>query len=180
MSRSVTFTEAELLEAKRIIASFKGADALLEALTITITATTGATLDQVAEIIGKSRETAVRMRARFRAARVADQPAPPRGSGGRRRQLLSVDDEIAFLQPWIETAKTGQMLIVSPIHQALELRVGRRVATATTYAMLARHGWRKIQPDTRHPMADEAAQETFKKTSPPSFSRLGRWLPPQA
>jgi hypothetical protein len=29
--------------------------------------------------------------------------------------------------------------------------------------MLARNGWRKVTPDTRHPKADPAAQDEFKK-----------------
>jgi hypothetical protein len=43
---------------------------------------------------------------------------------------------------------------------------------STTYRLLARHGWRKVQPDTKHPKSDPAAQDEFKKNSP----KL--WLPP--
>jgi hypothetical protein len=45
---------------------------------------------------------------------------------------------------------------------------------STTYRLLARHGWRKVQPDTKHPKSDPAAQDEFKKNSP----KL--WLPPAA
>ena len=32
--------------------------------------------------------------------------------------------------------------------------------------LLARHGWRKVAPDTRHPKSDPLAQEQWKKNSP--------------
>ncbi|MGH8653780.1 MAG: helix-turn-helix domain-containing protein [Gammaproteobacteria bacterium] len=32
------------------------------------------------------------------------------------------------------------------------------------WRLLARHGWRKVAPDMRHPKSDPAAQEAWKKT----------------
>jgi hypothetical protein len=43
---------------------------------------------------------------------------------------------------------------------------------STTYRLLARHGWRKVQPDTKHPKSDPALQDEFKKNF------LKQWLPP--
>jgi transposase len=85
--------------------------------------------------------------------------------GGRRRELMSQQDEIKFLTPWAEQAQDGGVLVVPPIHAALERAVGYKVPKSTVYRMLARHGWRKIAPDTRHPNVDVGAQELFKKTS---------------
>jgi hypothetical protein len=34
------------------------------------------------------------------------------------------------------------------------------------YRLLARHGWRKVAPDTRHPKSDPAEQERWKKNFP--------------
>ena len=42
----------------------------------------------------------------------------------------------------------------------------------TVYRMLARHGWRKAAPDTKHPNSDPVAQEAWKKNS------VRGWLPP--
>ncbi|MCB9963970.1 MAG: winged helix-turn-helix domain-containing protein [Rhodospirillales bacterium] len=56
----------------------------------------------------------------------------------------------------------GGILEVSPIHKALCARVGRQVALSTVYDLLHRHGWRKIQPRSRHPKADKEAQADFK------------------
>jgi len=52
--------------------------------------------------------------------------------------------------------------------QALDVRLGRKVALASAYNLLHRHGWRKLAPDKRHPKADVAAQEAWKKNSPTS------------
>lgn len=45
-----------------------------------------------------------------------------------------------------------------PIHAAYEERIGCQVAASTVYRMLARHGWRKVAPDTGHPKRDAQAQ----------------------
>ena len=59
-------------------------------------------------------------------------------------------------------------------HAALEKRLGKTVAASTVYRILARHGWRKVTPDTCHPKRDAKAQEEFKKNS----SKRWRKLPP--
>ncbi|MGH8651591.1 MAG: helix-turn-helix domain-containing protein [Gammaproteobacteria bacterium] len=56
------------------------------------------------------------------------------------------------------------MLVVNTIKQALEQRVGRKVALSSVYNLLHRHGWRKLAPDKRHPKTDVVAQEQWKKT----------------
>lgn len=58
------------------------------------------------------------------------------------------------------------VLVVSPLRAALSQRLGRPVAASVVYRLLARHGWRKVAPDTRHPKSDPAAQEEWKKNSP--------------
>jgi transposase len=73
--------------------------------------------------------------------------------------------EKAFLEPWVEQAKEGRMLVVSSLRAAFSQRVGRAVAATVVYRMLERHGWRKVAPDTRHPKADPKAQEDWKKNS---------------
>ena len=58
----------------------------------------------------------------------------------------------------------GGVLVVPPLKQALEARLGRPVALSSVYRLLHRHDWRKLAPDKRHPEADGAAQEAWKKT----------------
>ena len=59
----------------------------------------------------------------------------------------------------LETAKGGGVLVVSSMRQALEDKLGRKVALSSVYNLLHRHGWRKLAPNRRHPQADVRAQE---------------------
>jgi hypothetical protein len=43
-------------------------------------------------------------------------------------------------------ATIGGVLTVPPIHAALVEHLGRGFPMSTTYRLLARHGWRKVQP----------------------------------
>jgi Winged helix-turn helix len=76
---------------------------------------------------------------------------------------------------YLELSKSGGgVLIVSSIKQALEARLGRAVALSSVYNLLHRHGWRKLAPDTRHPKAEFASQEQWKKNSPKRWRRASR------
>lgn len=92
--------------------------------------------------------------------------------GGRRNSSMTIEEERDFLSQWKEKAASGGVLTVPPIHAALVERLGHDTPMSTTYRLLARHGWRKVQPDTKHPKSDPAMQEEFKKNSPK------QWLPP--
>src|SRR4028119_1972099 len=87
------------------------------------------------------------------------------GKGGRRNQHLSLADEAAFLAPFFERAAKGQVATRHEIQAALEARLGCSVHHSVVYRLLHRHGWRKLAPRSRHPKADDAEQEAFKKTS---------------
>jgi len=90
---------------------------------------------------------------------------PPRNWGGRRRELMTFDEEKKFLEPWAQQAKDGGILVVSVIRAALAQHLGRSVKASIVYRLLERHGWRKVAPDTHHPKSDPAAQEEWKKNS---------------
>ena len=92
--------------------------------------------------------------------------------GGRRRYTMTVEQEREFLHDWEAKATERGVLSVPPIHAALVEKIGRTIPISTTYRLLARHGWRKVQPDTKHPMSDPKIQEEFKKNS------LSWWRPP--
>jgi len=54
-------------------------------------------------------------------------PNPARNWGGRRKSLLTQEEEVAFLKPWLESAATGHLVVVSPIRAALSQRLGQPV-----------------------------------------------------
>jgi hypothetical protein len=78
---------------------------------------------------------------------------------------MSIEEEGEFLHSWEARAIQGGVLSVPPIHAALLERLGRSIPLSTTYRLPARHGWRKIQPDTKHAKSDPAVREEFKKNS---------------
>ena len=78
---------------------------------------------------------------------------------------MTVSEEEAFLEPFIDKAKKGGILVVKDIHSALEKHLDRKVALASAYNLLHRHGWRKLAPDKKHVEADIEAQEEWKKNS---------------
>jgi transposase len=84
----------------------------------------------------------------------------------RNSAHMSTEQEINFLSPFLEDARQGKVLIVNDIHNALEKHLGRKVALATAYNLLHRHGWRKLAPDKRNVAADVKAQEEWKKNCP--------------
>ncbi len=85
------------------------------------------------------------------------------GKGGRRHQYLTLQEEKAFLAPFFAQAQSGEIATVAQIQAAYEAKVGHEVDDSTIYRLLNRHGWRKLMPRPRHPQADLAAQEQFKK-----------------
>jgi len=129
------------------------------------------TVDEVAEIIGTSAPTVCRLRKEFQNG-IAGKRLPREDWGGRRHSYLNTKEEKEFLSPFIETAKTGGLVVISSIQTAFESKIGKEVPPSTITRLLDRHRWRKIEPEPRHPDEDKAAQEAFKKKD--SRKRLGR------
>ena len=124
----------------------------------------GATLEQTAAVLGVGRATVARLQTTFRKKKPAE-PNPVRNWGGRRQSLLTQEEEVAFLKPWLEKAAAGHLVVVSPIRAALVQRLGKPVKPSVAYRLLSRHGWRKVAPDTRHPKSKPEVQADWKKNS---------------
>ena len=157
-----------LEQAKEFLANAKTVGELRQAQAVVLPLELGLSMEQTAAAIGVSVGWACQLRTRF--IRDGGQPDPGRPTrGGRRRENLSREEEAAFLAPFMEKASAGGILVVSEIKQTLDARLKRKTSLAATYNLLHRHDWRKLAPDKRHPKADVAAQEEFKKT--PRHSR---------
>lgn len=141
---------------------------LRTAQAVLLPAKMGATLEQTAALLGVSRASVGLLQARFRKLQQIG-PQLPRNRGGRRNELLTREEEEAFLSPWLEQARAGGMLVVSPVRAALAERLGRPIKASVAYRLLARHGWRKVAPDTAHPKSDPLAQADWKKNSRKSW-----------
>lgn len=137
------------------------------------------TLEEAGALLGVSAPTVKRLRREFQSSS-AGEKSLREDWGGRRNSFLSMEDETAFLVPFIEKAKAGELVIISALQEAFENKVGKEVPPSTITRLLDRHRWRKLEPEPRHPDEDKVAQVAFKKKDSPK--RFGRpvisWIPP--
>ena len=61
---------------------------------------------QLTAVLGVGRATVPRLQAAFRRHESA-LPNPAHNWGGRRKSLLTQEEEVAFLKPWLESAAPG-------------------------------------------------------------------------
>jgi len=122
----------------------------------------GMSMEQTAACLGRSISWTTRNRQLFIAASGFAERTRP---GGRKRANMTINEENIFLEPFLDKARNGGILVVRDIHIALEKHLGRKVALASTYNLLHRNGWRKLAPDKKHVETDIQAQEEFKKNS---------------
>jgi transposase len=123
----------------------------------------GLNANQVAQALGWRPTSVRRLQAQY--GRLGEALWQRPGRGGRRHQNLPREEEARLLQGFLQRAEQGRLLEVSRLKQAYEQAVGHVVPKSTVYRMLAHHGWRKLAPRPRHPQADDARQQAFKKTS---------------
>ncbi|MBM3158129.1 MAG: winged helix-turn-helix domain-containing protein [Chloroflexi bacterium] len=166
MARKARFSDEEIARARTLRDKATTAMDLRKALSVLLPAEAGLDTGQTSEILGTSVSTVFRNRHGFR-----HQDKRRNTWGGRRHYVMTVQEEQDFLRTWEAKANEGGVLSVPPIHAALVERLGRTIPMSTTYRLLARHGWRKVQPDTKHPKSKPEIQEEFKKTP------LGLWRP---
>jgi transposase len=168
MARPVIFSDEEIQRARQLRDQATTISDYRKALSVILVAEHGLNSEKTAEILGASRRTVFRDRKEIR-----NQDATSKKSwGGRRHCSMTIEQEQEFLGQWEDKATEGGVLSVLPIHAALIERLGHNIPLSTTYRLLARHGWRKVQPDTKHPQSDPVRQDEFKKKS------LKLWLPP--
>lgn len=82
---------------------------------------------------------------------------------GNRRNMSFAEEE-AFLADYKKLAEQGWIVEVSIIKKAYEEKVGHTIGKGQIYRVLARHGWRKVMPRSKHPnKASNEAIEASKK-----------------
>jgi len=168
MARQILISIEDIQRAKQLRNHATTVAEYRKSLSVILPAELSIDADQTAELLGTSRRTVFRDRVSIR-----NQGDTPKNLwGGRRNCAMTLEEEREFLAHWIDKATIGGVLTVPPIHAALVKRLGRDIPMSTTYRLLARHGWRKLQPDTKHLKSDPALQDEFKKKPPK------RWQPP--
>lgn len=138
MARTATYEKREIDEAIRLVESAKTVQQLRQGQAILIPALTGASMEDTARIKYWGNRVCV-MRRMFREygeTTYADRDL----RGGRHRQLLSPEEEKAFLAPWFLEAKSGRVLVVPSLHAGYAERVEKKFSRSIVYRLLARHG----------------------------------------
>ena len=162
MARKAIFTSEEITKARQLRDKAVTAKELRKALSVLLVAEAGLDTDRASNVLGISERTVFRNRSSIR-----NQDEERRNTwGGRRHYVMTFEEEREFLRNWENKANEGGILSVPPIHAALVERLGHSIPISTTYRLLARNGWRKVQPDTKHPKRVPGIQEEFKKNSP--------------
>ena len=163
------FLEAAITQA----ANAKTIDELRMAQALLMPLKFGLSLDETGLALGLSKSWTLRLRKRF--GRIQGGQEPPKSKRGlRNRARMTLSEEAALLAPYLEQAKQGGVVIVPPLKAKLEKVLGRSLAQSTVYALLHRHGWRKLAPDKQHPQSNPVAQDGWKKNSPKKSTKQNR------
>lgn len=146
--------------------------------------------EEIARTAGVSVSTVHRVIAAYKREGGAAIETP--GKGGRRHQYLTVEQEHAFLQPFVARVAQGEKVTVAEIRHAFEEQVGHLVDDSTIYRLLNRQGWRQHGGGVKASSASAPALEstraqgdavTVRARRKPSFSPKptrkpsSRWYP---
>jgi transposase len=164
MARPIQIDVKRVTQARLTVKATRNLDDFKSALAVLLPAQAGLTLEETARMLGVGTASVNRLQARLHVGRISW--SERRNWGGRRQSLLAPQEEIEFLKPWAEQAQNAGLLVLSPIRAALALRVGHPVKASVVWRLLARHGWRKVAPDTKHPKNDPKVMNAWKKNSP--------------
>jgi len=149
MSKKPKLSDAQMLELKKVRKCNKdtNVDNRLKALLLygegvkhkAIADKTGFVTTYITELAGKYRKGGI------------DAVAGNNYKGNRRN--LTFDQEVALLLAFKEKATKGQMVEVKEIVTAYEQATGKSLEKSNSqiYYVLARHGWRKVMPRSKHP-----------------------------
>ena len=166
-----TASGAEHIEAARkLLKTARTADELRLAQSVLLPLELGLSIEQTALAIGRSSGATCTMRTRFAKVTAGEMTAPRSKRELRNRAKANLERERQILDEVLPDAATGGVVVIPRVKPAIEAKLGKTLALSSVYRMLARHGWRKLAPDTYHPQGDPEAREHWKKT-PRRFRR---------
>lgn len=159
----------QLAAARELLRTAKTADELRTAQAVVLPLELGLSLEQTARAIGRSVGATCTLRTRYCKVARHEREAPRSKRALRNRAHATLEREAQILDDVLAGAMRGGVVVVPPLKENVEERLGKPVALSTIYRMLARNGWRKLAPDTAHPQGDAVVREDWKKNS------RGRW-----
>ena len=95
-----------------------------------------------------------------------------KSKGGRRRSLLSAEEEQGLVASFEQMAARGQLKTANDMRVLVEKKVGKTVSDDYLWDLLHRQGWKKKMPRPHHPKRTLQDQEDFKKNSPKTWMPL--------
>ncbi len=153
----------QLASTRELLKTARTADELRKAQAVLLPLKLGMSLEETAKAIGRSIRSTCSMRTRYCRVARCEEEAPQTKRALRNRAIATPEREAQILDQVLEEAAQGGVVVVPPLKEKIEERLGKRVALSTIYRMLARNGWRKLAPDTSHPQGDAAMREDWKK-----------------
>lgn len=93
--------------------------------------------------------------------------------GGRRKALLSIEEEKELFLSLEDKASKGLIKTANDIRTVVEQKTGKPVSDDYLWDLLQRNGWKKKMPRPHHPKRSIEGQLEFKK----NFPKI--WSPPQ-
>jgi transposase len=116
---------------------------------------------EVALIVHASTDNIYQWAYRYNKYGIVSLDSKPRG--GRKRQVMTLEEEKAVLTEIIEDSNKGLVVIADKIQKIAEEKSGRKIFKHYAYDLLKRHKWRKIKPRPKNPKSSREIQEQFKK-----------------
>ncbi len=162
MARRATGQE-HVAAARTLLRNAKTADELRTAQAVLHPLELGLSLEQTAAAIGRSRTAPCRIRTRYGKVASGQRPPPRSQHALRNHAKASWVQEAKGLDEVLREAGEGGVLVIPRRKPMIESRWGKPLALSTVYRLLARHGGRKLAPDTP-PKATRHGARTGKKT----------------
>lgn len=153
----------QLAVAQKQLQTAKTADELRAAQAVWFPLALGLSLAQTAQAIGRCVKATTNIRTRFCRVARRECEAPRSKRSLRNRANATIEREVEILDEVLVGATRGGIVIVPPLKEQVEKKLGKTIALSTLYRMLARNGWRKLAPDTTHPKGDATVRDDWKK-----------------
>lgn len=119
--------------------------------------------DYLSDITGYSKANVYNVIQSFNKSKELDVSTKPKG--GRRRSLMSIDEEKALMNSLESKALKGQILSGNDVRKIVEQKINKTVSDDYIWDLFKRNGWTKHSPRPHHPNKNIDKQDEFKKNS---------------
>lgn len=119
--------------------------------------------DYLSDITGYSKANVYSIVQQFNRSKKPD--VTLRQKGGRRRELMSVEEEHLLMNSLEGMALKGQILSGKDVRKIIEQKINKTVSDDYIWDLFKRNGWTKHSPRPHHPNKSIEKQEEFKKNS---------------